>query len=209
MPFIDLTHTFTSTMPVYPGDPLPELVQIAHLAEHGYNDFQLKTGMHVGTHMDGPLHMLPSGKKLSEYPAYHFFGRGRLSDARGKAKIDEELLDGLSLSRGDIVVVHSGFGEKFGTEDYFENYPELTEAFARKLISVGIKILALDTPSPDRAPFHIHKMLLEKDILIIENLANTAALIGVAEFEIIALPSKLDADSAPVRVVARSTVSNA
>lgn len=203
MPIIDLTHTFTSSMPVYPGDSTPELVQIARLTEHGYNDFQLKTGMHVGTHMDGPLHMLPSGKKLSEYPAHHFFGPGRLVDARGKSAIDEELLEGAFLSRGGIIVVHSDFSGKFGTEDYFENYPEVTEAFAQKLISMGIKIVALDTPSPDRAPFKIHKMLLEKDILIIENLANTAALIGLAEFEIIALPSKFHCDSAPVRVVAK------
>ena len=35
---IDLTHSFTAKMPVYPGDPEPSLTQIAHLDKEGFND---------------------------------------------------------------------------------------------------------------------------------------------------------------------------
>ncbi|MGH7091381.1 MAG: cyclase family protein, partial [Stellaceae bacterium] len=66
MRLIDLTHTFDGNMPVYPGDPVPQLAQTANIAEHGYNEYSLTCGMHVGTHMDAPLHMIPGGRFMSE-----------------------------------------------------------------------------------------------------------------------------------------------
>ena len=61
MKYIDLTHTFNQNMPVYPGDTPPEFSQTDFFDQQGYNCFQIKTGMHVGTHMDAPLHMLKDG----------------------------------------------------------------------------------------------------------------------------------------------------
>jgi arylformamidase len=66
MQLIDLTQTFGSMMPVYPGDPAPELKQITTIETHGFTDHQLTTAMHVGTHMDAPLHMIAGGKKIAE-----------------------------------------------------------------------------------------------------------------------------------------------
>ncbi|MFA6521485.1 MAG: cyclase family protein [Candidatus Gracilibacteria bacterium] len=202
MKYIDLTHTFTKKMPVYPGDPMPELVQTAFINEAGYNEFQIKSGMHVGTHMDSPLHMIAHGKRLSEYSADRFFGEGHLIDAREKDSIDVDLLEGHKISKGDIVLIVTGFYKKFNSPDYYEKYPEITEGFALKLIELGVKIVGMDTPSPDRPPFKIHKMLLENEILIIENITNLEELLKHAQFGVVALPAKFDAEAAPVRVIA-------
>jgi len=75
MKYIDLTHTFDAQMPVYPGDPIPEFTQVADLHKEGYTDYQIKTGMHVGTHMDAPLHMLEGGKRLSDIAVEKFLGK--------------------------------------------------------------------------------------------------------------------------------------
>src|ERR1051326_9534146 len=91
MNYVDLTHTFTPDMPVFPGDPGPELIKIADVAKEGFTDHQIKTAMHVGTHMDAPGHILAGGKFLHEYPPQKFFGRGVLLDARGKSSADEKL----------------------------------------------------------------------------------------------------------------------
>lgn len=61
----------------------------------------------------------------------------------------------------------------------------------------------MDTPSPDRVPYAVHRLLLASNILIMENLAHLDQLLGVAQFEVFALPLKLHADAAPVRVVAK------
>ncbi len=202
MKYIDLTHTFKQSMPVYPGDPEPELKQIAFLEKDGYNDFQIKTGMHVGTHMDAPLHMLKTGKRLSEYPPEHFFGKGHLIDARG-ISIDASLLEGKEISKGDIVFITTGLSGKFGTPEYYEGYPEINESFALKLIKLGVSIVGMDTPSPDRPPFAIHKLLLGNDMLIIENLTNLESLLEHEQFNVMALPAKFDCEAAPIRVVAQ------
>ena len=72
--YIDLTHEFTASMPVFPGDVAPELIKTADVFKDGISDYQIKTGMHIGTHIDAPAHMLAGGKNLNEYPVVRFLG---------------------------------------------------------------------------------------------------------------------------------------
>ena len=76
MKFIDLTHTFTSDMPVFPGDKAAVLEQVAHIKEDGYNSFRIDTGMHVGTHMDAPGHFKKGGRMIDEIPLSELAGPG-------------------------------------------------------------------------------------------------------------------------------------
>lgn len=203
MRYIDLSHTFTNNMPVYPGDQPPELKQKTFLEKDECASFEITTSMHVGTHMDAPSHMLEGGKGLNKYPVDHFFGNGVLLDARGKEAIDIELLDGKHISKDDIVFILTGFSEKFQQPEYYESHPVITEAFARKMVEYEVKIIGTDTPSPDTSPYAIHKTLLGNDILIIENLTNLQTLLPHPQFEIIALPIKFEAEASLVRVVAK------
>ncbi|HEV8601144.1 MAG TPA: cyclase family protein [Patescibacteria group bacterium] len=200
--YIDLTQTFDSDMPVYPGNWKPELKQVATIEKDGWSDYEIKTGVHIGTHMDGPLHMIANGKKISEINPENFFGRGILIDARGKERIDASFLENTNTQAGYIVLVLTGFGQKFHDADYYEKYPELTEDFAQKLVELKVKMVGTDTPTPDRPPFAVHKILLSKEILILENLSNLEQLID-KQFEVIALPLKFNVDSALARVVAK------
>lgn len=190
-------------MEVFPGDGAAKLEQVSFLGKDGYNSFYVQTGMHVGTHMDAPFHMLPEGKKLTDFPPEKFIGRGRLIQKQhGFKENDIDLLKRKDIREGDIVLVDTGHYKKFGTADYYKSYPEITMAFADYIIGSKVKILALDFPSPDGFPYKIHKALFENEILIIENLANLAALHAYDKFNIIALPAKFEAAGAPVRVIA-------
>jgi kynurenine formamidase len=201
MRVIDLTHTFAEPMPVFPGDPPPHLRPCGEL--DGAPMFELTTGMHVGTHIDAPLHVFPNGTSIADLPAGHFSGPGVLVDARGQARIDLPVLNGVELCAGAIVVVCTGFGARFREQSYYTAYPDVTEEFATALAQAKVRMLALDTPSPDRAPYAIHKLLLSQGVLIAENLTNVEALFGAGAFELIALPLKLQAEASPARVVAR------
>lgn len=202
MKIIDLTHTFTPNMPVYPGDSVPKLEESID-TENNIVHFHLETGMHVGTHMDGPLHMIPNGRKLSEIPIEKFVANGHLLDARGKEKIDVELLEGKNLQEGDCVLIYTGFDKKLREPAFYKDYPDLTENFARKLVELKIKFVGMDTPSPDKVPYNVHRILLKEEILIIEALNNLSELLDIENFEVTALPAKFEAEAAPVRVVAR------
>ena len=203
MKLIDLTHTLDDHIPVYPGDPRPEISRITDITGVGVTLTEIRTGMHAGTHMDGPLHMIEDGNYLSEIPVERFIGRGVLIDARGMEKIDVDLLSGVQLRQKDIVLLLTGLSGKFRDPAYYRDYPEVTESFAEALIKAGVSILGLDTPGPDHHPFDIHRILLKGQVLIIENLTNLESLLGTTEFEVCALPAKFRAEAAPVRVVAR------
>jgi len=206
MKFIDLTHPVLAQMPAYPGDPLPEICCIANISHDGFTDHQITSGMHIGTHMDGPLHMLEGGAYLTEIDIARFFGRGVLIDAKGRDLIDIDVLDGIRLAQGDIVLLNTGFHHQFWQPNYYTNYPEISAALAKALVAADISIIGLDTPSPDRPPYPIHKILLYNPVLIIENLSNldtlAHALGPFGRFDIVALPAKFHTDAAPIRVVA-------
>ena len=199
---IDLTHTFDDDMPVYPGDPEPKLEQTEFIDKDGFNGFCLCSGMHVGTHMDAPLHMIKGADVISDIPPRRFFGRGRLVDARGADRITLGHLEGIDLAKGDIVVVLTGWYKRFREEKYYHAFPDVEGAFADALVKHEVSILALDTPSPDRPPFPIHKTLLGNGVLIIENVNNVEELLGL-DFQIVALPGKVAWEAAQTRVVAR------
>ncbi|MBX3042782.1 MAG: cyclase family protein [Candidatus Kapabacteria bacterium] len=198
---LDLSILMQDGMPAFPGDLSPSITHTVKYVESGYNNYVLNSGMHIGTHMDGPLHMIDGGRKLCDFPINKFFGRGHLIDAREK-EINSDLLENVDISIGDIVLIYTSFEDIFGSEEYYNSYPDIQESFADVLINKGVSIVGMDSPSPDRHPYRIHKMLLGNDILIIENLTNLKSLINVRNFNVIALPLKIDADSASCRVVA-------
>ncbi len=202
MKYIDLTHSFVPDMPAYPGDPKSTLTQAARIDSEGYTDHLLNTLMHVGTHMDAPLHMIQDGAYMDEIPLDTFFGSGVLIDARGVPRIDASILTGVNIPPDSIVLVYTGFGSKFHTPEYFQDYPQIDESFAKRMVEMKVKIVGMDIVGPDEPPFPTHKELLSHGILIIENLTNLDALVGVKQFSVIALPAKFHTDATPVRVIA-------
>lgn len=201
--FIDLTHTFTNDMPIYPGDPCSKLYQCADIKNDGFTDHKIESCLHVGTHMDAPLHMVEGGMVISDFPADKFQGRGVVIDAIGIMKIDANILDDTDICEGDIVLVRTDWSKKFRTEDYYKEWPYFTTAFAERLVEEKITLVGMDTPGPDiDEKFLAHKILLPNNILIIENLTNLESLENVDDFWVHAYPAKYKADAAPVRVVA-------
>ena len=204
MQIIDLTHTFTEDMPVFPGDPKPSLEQTAHIADESFSDHTLTTVMHVGTHMDAPLHMIAGGKTIDALSIESFICNGVIIDVRGKYIIDGSVLHDVEIPPKSIVLLYTGFGEKYRTEDYFRNAPIIAEDFARMMIEHDVKGVGMDTSGPDAdQPWIVHKILLTSEIYILENLTNLDLLLEYNSVEIIALPFKLRTDGAPARVIAK------
>ncbi len=204
MQYIDLTHTLVDAMPVFPGDPPTTLTQITSVGKEGYTDHQLTTVMHVGTHMDAPLHMIEGGKYMSDMPLERFAGTGILVDVRNKKLIDVDALTGVIIPTGAAVLLFTGMSDKYGTTEYEKQYPHISENFAQAIVAAGVHMLGMDMINPDtQESFPVHKILLSHDVLIIENLTNLGALVTASNFDVMAFPMKLKADAAPVRVVAR------
>jgi len=121
MNIIDLTHTVTNRMPVFPGDRAPRFAEYRD-RRRDIVSYRIETSMHTGTHIDGPLHMIPNGKKLSEIDVSTFVANGHIIDARGNATLDASLLDGRTIAPGDCVLLYAGWHEKFRTPDLYKDY---------------------------------------------------------------------------------------
>jgi len=200
---IDLTHQIHNDMPVYPVDDPVELDKTRSFDEDGYNYFRLTTGLHAGTHIDTPMHMTDDDTYMNEVPLDRFTGNGCVLDVRGQDTIEYKDEYSNMVNENDIVLIYTGYDEKYGTEEYYTEHPLVDESLADFFIEKKIKMLGMDIPTPDKEPFNIHKMLFNNDILIIENLTDLSELLSVDKFEIIAFPLKIKADSSIARVIAK------
>lgn len=201
--WIDLSRPLDDNLPVYPGDHEFRLIREKETAKDGYTLYSIETGNHAGTHIDGPLHMLETGKLLSEYPPEKFSGQGILLDVRGQSTIhpDQKALD---LIEPDMIVLFwTGHSAHHGQPDYFKTFPALSKEYATALVGKKVKMIGLDGPSIDYSPFPAHKTLLNANVLIIEGLYQLESLLNAGSFEVFAFPVRYQADSAPARVMAR------
>ncbi len=173
---------------------------------------QLTIATHVGTHIDAPFHFFAEGATIDQIPTDKLVGEGVILDI---AKESQQIVRAEDLDeskpearQGDFVLLRTGWGTKFGQEDY-SRHPYLDRSAAEWLLDRKVPVFGIDTVTPElpeklRPPnfdFPIHHMLLAKGTLIIENL-NLKAIAGVRA-RIIALPLKIrGGDGAPARVVA-------
>jgi len=198
---IDLTHTFTKVMHVHSDDVPASVEKVRTFVDDTFNDWKISSGMHAGTHIDGPGHLTDSQVLIASIPVEKFIGKGYVIDARNKT-LDPSLLKKLPKEEHLIVLILTGLDKNFGTKEYFNNHPLISLAFAQELVKHNIKMIGIDFFSPDTYPFEVHKIFFNYDVFIIENLTNLESLLGIEDFTVIALPLKTETDSALARVIA-------
>lgn len=201
--FIDLSHNIVNNMVVHPYDNAVKLYQDKFLQDDKYNNFRLEIGMHAGTHIDTPMHLINRKTFINEISIERFIGKGCLLDVRNESAIGYKEKYWDIVSKDDIILLFTNYSDKYGTEEYFTNHPVIDKELADFFIEKKIKILGIDLPSPDKYPFEIHKKLFENNILIIENMTNLSELLHISNFEIIALPLKIKAEASMARVIAK------
>lgn len=200
---IDLSQIIEDNMPVYPGDIGTNLFQMRYLSVNGHNNHRLDTGMHSGTHIDSPMHMTENAKYISEAPIESFIAAGCVIDVRNQPVIEMKAEFEELIKDNSIVLLHTGWDEFYGTAAYYQKHPVIDIELCRFLVQKKIKMVGMDMPSPDRSPYEIHNMLFGSGIFVAENLTNLDKLLCVENFEVIALPLRIKADSSIARVVAR------
>jgi kynurenine formamidase len=211
---VDLSHTLVSGIMVVKSSPAAEICRVSNLADGANtNMMQIRISSHTGTHIDAPIHVIDGLRTIDQLGTDRFVGPGvALSLRKGPNEtISAADLDAASSGRvrpGDMVLLHTGWDERFGQESYLTDYPNLTMDAADWLLDHQVRLVALDLLSPDlppnrRAPDHglpVHKRLLGNDILIAENLTGIGAVAG-HRLTVYALPIKIGGgDGAPARI---------
>jgi kynurenine formamidase len=202
MRIIDLSQAIVNRMQVNPGDEPPMLYQTHLLDFDGYTNFHLTIGMHAGTHIDGPWHMVANKQLLCDIPIEKFVGKCCVIEISNSKVFDDCNLVKEKAAGFDIVLFYTGYGAYFGTPQYLKDYPLISENVAKTLVEINVKMIGIDTLSPDIFPYPIHKILLGNGILIAENLTNLHLLLPCKDITLIGLPLKIATDSSPARIVA-------
>jgi kynurenine formamidase len=206
----ELSHRITSGMQVYPGDPGVDLGLALELVRDGVDVTQLHLGSHTGTHLDAPSHTVPGGRTTGRVGLDELVGEALVVHLEGLAPRQRYGLDELASALGgevprrvpQIVVVDTGWASRFGTDAALE-HPALDPDAAAELLRRGMRLLAVDTLSPDPTGgdgFPVHDVVLGGDALIVENLTGLEGLPERVRIGFFPLP--IDADGAPVRAVA-------
>ncbi|MCL2774767.1 MAG: cyclase family protein [Oscillospiraceae bacterium] len=203
MKLIDISHVLDENTPIFPGDCKTALSKYKTIEKDCYNAYVLQSGLHTGTHIDIPMHLINDDKTVKDFPADCFVGKGVLLDVRGEDVIQMKPVYREIVGEQDIVLLFTGFDKYYFQDKYFANHPTASDELAEFLLSKKIKMLGMDMPAPDYPPFTFHKELLRKGIFVLENLTNLQSLIDIADFEVIALPLKINAEASLVRAVCR------
>lgn len=209
MKLFDLTHPISPGMPVYPGTEPPVFITGCSIDEIGFLEKKITLYSHTGTHIDAPAHLLKGHNTLDMLAIEHFYGPAFLlnfADFTAKSIEIKELEPYREkIQAAEFLLLYTGWSRYWGSEKYFADYPVLSLEAAHWLSSFNLKGFGLDTISADTVDsqeYPVHKALLQKNIIIIENLANMVEL-PCRDFDFSCFPlSFADADGSPVRAVA-------
>lgn len=210
MKIIDLTHTITNNMTVYPGDPLPQNKIASTVARDGYKETELNFHSHNGTHMDSPNHVFEDGITLDKIDVVNFVGRAALIDCSSLKEGDFITYNFIEdnkdiIDKSDFIIFRTDWSKYWNTDKYLDKYPLIDDEVANFIISSKKKGIGFDTVSVDSidsTTYSKHLKILGENILIFENLTNLSE-IDSNTFTFCALPLKFEnADGAPIRAIA-------
>ncbi len=145
---------------------------------------RINTRLHIGTHIDGPEHMLPGAKRIDQYPLSTFAGRAWVVDMTRKVPkgmittAELESLLGKKVRKDDILIVRTGWNSHYTAPDFFTDSPYFEPEAADWCAEKGIKMVVIDCLSDAHGKEHEVKgpgfklRLLSRGILTMTNADN-------------------------------------
>ena len=210
MKIIDLTHSITNDMTVYPGGPKPQNKIVSNVTDNGYKETEIHIHSHNGTHMDSPNHVFEDGISLDKIDVINFVGTASLIDCSsleegGIITYDFIEKNKEAIDNSEFIVFRTDWSKYWNTDKYLGNYPVISDEVVDFILTSNKKGIAFDTISVDPIDASVlakHNRILENNILIFENLTNLD-LIDSDTFVFCALPLKFEnSDGAPIRAIA-------
>jgi kynurenine formamidase len=209
--FIDLSHPLSDGLPSFPGDPQLAIKVHNTLPQAGYNLTKITMGSHQGTHLDAPFHFFDDGKTLDRIELGRFYGPARMIDLAPGSVLQPNTILTLEsfapfehlFTPGARILYRTGWDRLFGTEDFFEGFPDLALETAQWIADKKIGLLGMDTPTPSKDFVPCHRVLLGKgiEIVIVEGLRGLERL--PRDFIFIGFPLNFEGrDGSPIRAVA-------
>ena len=205
--WIDISVPLYNGMPHWPGDPSVEIGRFSSIAEGGVaNTSRMSCCVHVGTHMDAPLHFVPNGKSIADMPFSATMGPARVIAIEDERQIRAAELERHGIERGERLLFRTRNSERcWSATEFVRDFVSISAdaacfLAARAPACVGVDYLSVGAFEGDGV--ETHQALLGAGIFLIEGL--NLAQVEPGNYELICLPLRiLDGDGAPARAIVR------
>ncbi|MFF0494227.1 cyclase family protein [Nocardia sp. NPDC004068] len=222
---VDLTHTLTPELPVWPGNPPLLAAPVARHELGGFAQQSLILWEHTGTHIDAPLHRVPGGASVDRIPAADLVAPLVVLDISARADTDADAMvtvadvEAFEDRHGRIperafVAMFSGWERRLATPGAFVNLdpggtphaPGFHATTANHLVRErNIVGLGVDTLSLDRAAdreYGVHTAVLGAGRYGVEMLARLDTVPPIGASVVIGAPTHAGGTGGPCRVLA-------
>lgn len=200
----DISPPVTPNLAVWPGDSHFKITpQTSFRNGDHYSLSTVESTLHIGAHVDAPLHALENGTPVDQIAFEHFLGPCQVIT--------------VDLAAGEEIYLHHLktriFESRvlFRTNSYHDlnrfshDFNGISIDLAEELFIQGVITVGIDTPSVEvygSEDMVVHKALFKRDIGVLEGLMLRHVPDGI--YELIALPLRLTGlEASPVRAILR------
>ncbi|MGH2448443.1 MAG: cyclase family protein [Chloroflexota bacterium] len=170
---IDLSQNWDMHTPGFAGYEGPTIKWTKRLAFDKAGGQHISSTLHVGTHLDAPLHFQTNGDDIASIPIEELVGPACIVDLTRYDIGDYQLYGpehfeqwerdtGIEIQADDILVIHTGYHRHYPSNweascapeepddtRYFIKHPGPTREFAQWVLDRGIRWIAVDCGSAD------------------------------------------------------------
>ncbi|MCL5950180.1 MAG: cyclase family protein [Chloroflexi bacterium] len=224
----DLTHPMTPQM--YHPTGYPKFTIYETLDGEGCLSSRIDTSLHMGTHMDAPVHVMKDGLSIGEIAPARLVGPALVVDVspgygpdcgKNLAISAADLQAAVtsthhSLDAGDMIIVNTGWHRLYTSEPrrYYSEFSTLSAEAGRWLAEKGVIFVGVDCCDADEERFYAkppyappnHKQnFLSKGICICENVGGDVDKVLGKKLTLIVAPLRIvgpNGNASPIRLLA-------
>ena len=203
MKIYDVTRPVSPDMPVWPGDPPVSLKRVKRI-EDGEKDnlSHLACSVHIGTHVDAPLHFIAGGDDILSLSLDVLTGPATVIALPEADAITASDLERLNLLRHVKRLLFKTRNGTLPTAEFSKDFVALTLDAAQWVVKHGVALVGVDYLSvePYGGDGSVHRALLGAGVIVVEGLDLRDVPPG--DYALYCLPLKLDgSEGAPARVI--------
>ncbi len=209
MKIYDITVSLSNDVPVYEGDPKVEITTANSIKKgDAANVSKLCFGAHTATHVDAPNHFIEGTRKVDQLDLHKLIGKCRVVEI-DKSVLAIKAKHVADLENAERVLFKTRNSDFWNNsaDGFRQDFTYIEPEAAQILVEKGVKLVGIDYLSVEKfgsTDFRTHKILLEKEVVIIEGL--DLREVSAGDYELICLPLKIiseTGDGAPARAVLR------
>ncbi len=207
MKIYDISVPVSADMPVWPGNPPVEIVQVSSMDAGAHDNVsRLACGVHTGTHVDAPHHFLNDHRTVETLPLDVLTGPAQVVELPDEvAVVTADILQKAGVETGTsrlLLKTRNSQLWKRREKDFFPQFVGISEDGAAWLVERRIRLIGIDylSVAPYKQGTPTHRTLLQAGMVILEGADLSAVEPG--HYELYCLPLKLvGSDGAPARAI--------